>query len=1017
MGAEESTEAHEEEDEEASGSDAEEAEEGSQQGQVSGAESAEEPAAQEAEPEPPDKRKDSATSSAVKHEPSEPPSTAAEAPEVGRAEPREPIPKERDPRLDALGAADDFDAVPTEPVAGATSAEGSAEAAEAPPSPAPPEEPTVAASHRSSSPSEQRASSSHRSRERSRSPAVVRAGAEVDEPAAMEVDEVQEAEETKAPAPVPEVRTPPPPPPPPKPEFRSPSPPPEAPKERSRSRPSERGRRRSEVRRQASEERRPVSEERRPVSEERRPVSEDRRKARPPSPPSPPASRRRRRWRDRSRRCSTSPEGRRSRSVSRRRAPRRRSSPRDSWPARRRGRRRTRRERRSRSRSRSASASRSRSRSSSWGSWSRQHSRSRSRTVRRSCPRRRSNSYRRSPTPREDPDALVLRFIPAEAAFLTGKNHGMAVKNIARASNTEAKLSHNNRKLTITGSERDRARAKRYVGFVLAQMDRPVHLEDTDIDDDCSMVQVPDVTVGYVTGANGAHLRRVEEEWGVVMMFAEYSGRLVSPATGSGPIRRCETLAIFGPRRGRRGTQLTMMNVIEGKVPRHFSAKIRAIGDTYHVDEVSDEWGTSTLEVREEIMPYALGKNGGTRRKLMLASGCIVQYLGNYAVMSGTKEEQTRATEYLTWLLQTLDGPVHVENLETRSDVTVVDVPGRIVGFIKGTRRESLSRHEEDWGVLMLFVGEHGQRGFAQQEGVVNLLIFGNERSRKGAEIDIMCAMEFKQKGWCTSRMNPRCSERQGFDVERIMLTEVEVSYALGMKGETRKKLAAASGAIIQFVGTVCCIAGERPERQRCKDYVGWLLGRLKGQTMIDTRGRTDVTEIHVGAPNSQVLGAKAMGVVTGKKGHTLQGVAKETGTWCVVAKDHNGHERLCIFGHVQGSWTGDVGRRKAERLFRTVLKEARGFAEADRRRASRRLQRENDPQCRGWRSCSGEGRGPGQQDREDSRPRSGSSRSDSSSPGGRASDERSRSRSRAPMRWRGGKGRGKGRWGGGGRW
>lgn len=569
----------------------------------------------------------------------------------------------------------------------------------------------------------------------------------------------------------------------------------------------------------------------------------------------------------------------------------------------------------------------------------------------------------------------MLRFVPGEAAFLVGKNHGAAVRNIAKASNTEGKLSHNNRVLTLSGTERDRARAKRYVGFVLMQMDRPVRLDDGDIDEDCSMVQVPDVAVGFVTGTNGAHLRRVEEEWGVIMMFSEYLGRSVVPAAGSGPARRCETLAIFGPRRGRRGAQLTMMNVIEGKVTRHFSAKIRQLGELYHPDDVDDQWGTTTLEVREEIMPYALGKNGGTRRKLMLASGCIVQYLGNFAIMSGTKQEQTRASEYLTWLLQTLDGPVHVPNLESRNDVTLVEVPGRIVGFIKGTRRESLSRHEEDWGVLMLFVGEHGQHGFPQQDGVVHLLIFGGERSRKGAEIDIMCAMEFKQKGWCTSRLSPRSSDREGFDVERIQLNEVEVSYALGMKGETRKKLAAASGAIIQFVGTVCCIAGERPERQRCKDYLGWLLGRLKGQTCIDTRGRSDVTEIHVRAPNS-----KAMGVVTGKKGHTLQGVAKETGTWCVVAKDHSGQERLCIFGHVQGSWTGETGRRKAERLFRAVLKEARAFAEADRRRGGK-PRRNGAPRNR-------------PQQRGDSRPRSRSSASRSSS-GGRSAE---RSRSRSPL-------------------
>lgn len=528
-----------------------------------------------------------------------------------------------------------------------------------------------------------------------------------------------------------------------------------------------------------------------------------------------------------------------------------------------------------------------------------------------------------------DPDITTMQFVPYQAAFLVGKNHGAAVRNIGRAAGTETKLRHGNRVLDIRGGNRERNRAQKYVGFVLAQMERPVYISDKDVDDDCSMVNVPDVAVGFVTGANGTHLRRLEEEWGVIMMFAEYSGTLITAVTGSGQVSRTETVVIFGPCRGRRGAQLTIMNVIESKLANHFSHRIRLDGETYHGSDLDngDDFGTTTLEVREAVMPYALGKNSGTRRKIMLASGCILQYIGNFAVMSGTKEEQLRAKDYLTWLLQTLDGPVHVDRLESRSDVTIVDVPGRIVGFIKGTRRESLSRHEEDWGVLMLFIGEHGQLGSPQSDGLVTLLIFGTERARKGAEIDIMCAMEFKQAGFCTRNLKDRTSNREGFDIEHKHMTEVEVSYALGVKGETRKRLAVASGAIIQFVGTVCCIAGTGLERQRCKDYLGWLLGRLRGESSIDCRGRTDVTEIFV---HGQGLNNKAMGIVTGKKGHTLQGVSKQTGTWCIVAKDHMGAERLCIFGQHVGSWLGETGRRRAERMFRSVLKEAKAIVDAE---------------------------------------------------------------------------------------
>lgn len=590
-------------------------------------------------------------------------------------------------------------------------------------------------------------------------------------------------------------------------------------------------------------------------------------------------------------------------------------------------------------------SSSSRSRSYSSGNYSRSSRRSDSRpTFPNNDRRHRADSRGRSPNTYKpafnrpasmdcsrafDPDVTTMRFIPYEAAFLVGKNNGAAVRNIGRATGTETKLRHGNRTLDIRGGKRERIRAQRYIGFVLAQMDRPVYISDKDVDDDCSMVCVPDVAVGFVTGANGTHLRRLEEEWGVIMMFAEYSGTNITAVMGSGQVSRTETVVIFGPYRGRRGAQLTVMNVIESKLVNHFSHKIRVSRETYHGSELrtGDEFGTTTMEVKEAVMPYALGKNSGTRRKIMLASGCILQYIGNFAVMSGTREEQLRAKDYLTWLLQTLDGPVQVDRLESRSDVTVVDVPGSIVGFIKGTRRESLSRHEEDWGVLMLFIGEHGQHGSPQTDGIVTLLIFGTERARKGAEIDILCAMEFKQKGFCTQNLKDKSSNLEGFDIEYKRMTEIEVSYALGVKGETRKRLAVASGAIIQFVGTVCCIAGTGQERGRCRDYLGWLLGRLRGESTIDCRGRSDVTEIFV---HGQGLNNKAMGIVTGKKGHTLQGVSKQTGTWCIVAKDHQGAERLCIFGHHVGSWLGETGRRRAEKEFRSVLKEAKAIVDAE---------------------------------------------------------------------------------------
>ena len=97
--------------------------------------------------------------------------------------------------------------------------------------------------------------------------------------------------------------------------------------------------------------------------------------------------------------------------------------------------------------------------------------------------------------------------------------------------------------------------------------------------DDLTQVDVPEDCVGYITGRGGAVLRSLEEEWGTLMFFArskEDQGRDEASGlnfSGRRPIGRSnrpdgsttEKLAIFGPRRGRRGAELKVMSAVEHK--------------------------------------------------------------------------------------------------------------------------------------------------------------------------------------------------------------------------------------------------------------------------------------------------------------------------------------------------------------------------------------------------------------------------------------------------------------------
>ncbi|CAJ1389760.1 unnamed protein product [Effrenium voratum] len=83
-----------------------------------------------------------------------------------------------------------------------------------------------------------------------------------------------------------------------------------------------------------------------------------------------------------------------------------------------------------------------------------------------------------------------------------------------------------------------------------------------------------------------------------------------------------------------------------------------------------------------------------------------------------------------------------------------------------------------------------------------------------------MSGIETKSPGFFTRGIREKQSDRRGFDTDRMIFRDDELSYALGKDGATRKKLELASGAILQYVGHVAFIAGTLKERRRCREFV-----------------------------------------------------------------------------------------------------------------------------------------------------------------------------------------------------
>mmetsp|Transcript_65800 Transcript_65800/g.157238 ORF Transcript_65800/g.157238 Transcript_65800/m.157238 type:complete len:717 (-) Transcript_65800:5-2155(-) len=531
-----------------------------------------------------------------------------------------------------------------------------------------------------------------------------------------------------------------------------------------------------------------------------------------------------------------------------------------------------------------------------------------------------------------------------DAATLSMNNR--TLDKIARAADAEVELIELST-LEVRGSVTQRRRAKKYVDIYIKQRMGSLFITEDMDEGDITVLMVPPDVVGYVQGHGGGVLRSIEDEWGTLMFFIDTD------------LSRAQRLAILGSIRGRRGSELKVLSAVEMKLPGYFNQIQQDVLQRDVGKDKSGTWGTDVQTFKDEgDISYALGKQGGTRRKLERSSGAIVQYIGMVAVFSGKKDERVRVREYMRWLFQQLEGPVYVRGWETRTDCTVVDVPNDCVGYITGNRRSTLGVMEEEWGTLMFFMSETGEKGRGRGAVTEKLAIFGAPRARRGSELKVMSGIETKSPGFFTRGVRNKTSDKRSFDTDRYVFRDEEVSYALGKDGATRKKLEAASGAILQYVGNVAFIAGTQKERQRCREFIDWLLQQRRGSvTISDASQRDDCTEV--------TIPSNCKGWVTGNRGSELRRMEQVTGTYMFMALDSKGKERLLIFGINAGTRTGDGGRNHAERLVNAMIEEKQRYGGEDSRSPSARRDKRRSSRSR---SGSAQGKGRGRRSRSRSR-------------------------------------------------
>ncbi|CAK0884717.1 unnamed protein product, partial [Prorocentrum cordatum] len=212
-----------------------------------------------------------------------------------------------------------------------------------------------------------------------------------------------------------------------------------------------------------------------------------------------------------------------------------------------------------------------------------------------------------------------------------------------------------------------------------------------------------------------------------------------------------EKLIIFGAERARRGAELKVMTGVEKKAPGQFTRGLREKTSDY------DGFDTDRLILKDSGREKGVelrDRQGGaaTQKKLERAAGCILQFVGHFAFIAGTRKERRCCREFISWLLQQMRGSVTIPDISRRDDATEVYIPANCKGWVTGNRGSELRRMEQDTGVYM-FMALDGR-------GEERLIIFSADPGSKVSPTGRMAAErlvnEMIQEGEAARRRPPR---------------------------------------------------------------------------------------------------------------------------------------------------------------------------------------------------------------------------------------------------------------------
>mmetsp|Transcript_58688 Transcript_58688/g.104361 ORF Transcript_58688/g.104361 Transcript_58688/m.104361 type:complete len:927 (+) Transcript_58688:193-2973(+) len=513
-------------------------------------------------------------------------------------------------------------------------------------------------------------------------------------------------------------------------------------------------------------------------------------------------------------------------------------------------------------------------------------------------------------------DTMIIK--EEDYSYALGRS-GATRKKLARASSCI--VEYVGRVAYFSGFKKERVCAREYLTWLLQQrVGEHAHVDHKGRDD-VTLIMVPANCIGYITGHKGSALRALEEETSTFCFIegTANDGEDQKPLLIFGCLDdRClaETLvwekmstkfdengADYGGKRGNKG------------YGKYGKGKDRSAPATRAKEEPVKTWAprepkegesTETITITDDDAAFLMGPGGKTKRKIAAVSGADLELKTHRLDIIGTPEERARAMKYVKLVMAQRVGPVRLEDTVEHQDLTIIEVPADAVSFVTGKQGSFLRLVEEEFGTLLFFLDFNRS---SRRDQLERLAIFGPLRERRGAELKVMAAIEMKQAGYFTKADSklPQQDPTEGFATDRLVIEEDDYSYALGKGGATRKKIAKASECVIEYIGRLAYLSGEKKERTRAREYLFWLFKQRVGPVEVDYSNREDVTVLQV--PKDCV------GFVTGHKGTSLRAVEETTGTFCFIEGGRDDPQRdpkpLLIFGSAKSRVQAEEMLRK----------------------------------------------------------------------------------------------------------